>query len=309
MQPYNVQLLAALALHDRKLVEMQTGEGKTLAAVLPAALRAWLGRGVHVLTFNDYLAARDAAWMGPIYRFLGLTVGHVEQGMAATERRSAYACDVTYATAKEAGFAFLRDQSCIEPRQLVQRGFHYAIVDEADSILIDEARVPLVIAGVADEDHVDLDRLAEVVRTLRPQLDYSVDPTWRNVSFNSSGLDKLQWELQCGELHAEENVDLLTRLHLALQAEVFLKRDVDYLVRDGAIALIDELTGRVAENRRWPYGLQAAIEGKERLVVQPQGRILNSITLQHFLEQYQRLSGMTGTAQEEAVELHGFYGL
>ena len=309
MLPYDVQVLAALALHDRKLVEMQTGEGKTLAAVLPACLRACLGRGVHVLTFNDYLAARDAEWMGPVYRCLGLTVGHVAQGMATAERRNAYACDVTYATAKEAGFDFLRDQACIAPEQLVQRGFHFAIVDEADSILIDEARVPLVIAGPADEDHVDLYHLAQIVHALRTGVDYAIDETWRNVSFNSPGLDRLQRELQCGELHAEENVDLLTRLHLALQAEVFLKRDVDYLVRDGAIALIDELTGRVAENRRWPYGLQAAIEAKERLPIQPQGKILNSITLQHFLAQYECLSGMTGTAQEAAVELHEFYGL
>ena len=309
MQPYDVQLLAALALHDRKLVEMQTGEGKTLAAVLPACLRAFLGRGVHILTFNDYLAARDAEWMGPIYRFLGLTVGRVQQGKSSIERRNAYACDVTYATAKEAGFDFLRDQSCREPQQLVQRGFYYAIVDEADSILIDEARVPLVIAGPADEDQVDLYRLAQIVRALRPDVDYAIDSTWRNVSFNAPGLDRLQSELQCGELHAEENVDLLTHLHLALQAEVFLRRDVDYVVRDQEIALIDELTGRVAENRRWPYGLQAAIEAKERLTIQPQGKILNSITLQHFLEQYECISGMTGTAREAAAELHEFYGL
>ena len=309
MQPYDVQLLAALALCDRKLVEMQTGEGKTLAAVLPACLRAFPGQGVHVLTFNDYLAARDADWMGPVYRFLGLTVGHVAQSMPPAERRNAYACDVTYATAKEAGFDFLRDQSCIEPAQFVQRGFHYAIVDEADSILIDEARVPLVIAGPADEDHVDLYRLATIVRGLQPGVDYSVDSTWRNVSFNTPGLDRLQWELQCGELHSEDNVDLLTRLHLALQAEVFFKRDVDFLVRDGEIALIDELTGRVAENRRWPYGLQAAIEAKEQVAIQPQGKILNSITLQHFMEQYECISGMTGTAQEAAEELYEFYGL
>jgi preprotein translocase subunit SecA len=288
---------------------MQTGEGKTLAAVLPACLRAFLGRGVHVLTYNDYLAARDAEWMGSIYRFLGLTVGHVEQGMPAAERRSAYACAVTYVTAKEAGFDFLRDQLCIEPRELVQRGFHFAIVDEADSILIDEARVPLVIAGPADEDHEDLYRVADIVRGLQPGLDYSTDQGWRNVSFNSAGLDRLQWELQCGELHVEENVDLLTRLNLALQAEVLLRRDVDYLVRDGEIVLIDELTGRVAEDRRWPYGLQAALEAKERQTIQPQGRILNSITLQHFLEQYECLSGMTGTAQEAAEELYEFYDL
>jgi preprotein translocase subunit SecA len=309
LQPYDVQLLAALAMHDRKLVEMQTGQGKTLAAVLPACLRAFSGRGVHVLTYNDYLAARDAQWMGPIYRFLGLSVGHVEQGMPGALRRSAYACDVTYATAKEAGFDFLRDQFSMEPGDQVQRGFHFAIVDEADSILIDEARVPLVIAGPAERDHENLYRLAEMVRTLRAGSDYSTDEGWRNVSFNATGLDRLQGELQCGELHVEENVDLLTRLNLALQAEVLLRRDVDYLVRDGEIVLIDELTGRVAENRRWPYGLQAALEAKECLTIQPQGRILNSITLQHFLEQYECKSGMTGTAQEAAEELYEFYGL
>jgi preprotein translocase subunit SecA len=309
MEPYDVQLLAGLAMHECRLVEMQTGEGKTLAAVFPAALRAFLARGVHVLTYNDYLAARDAGWMGPIYRFLGLSVGHVEQGMTAPERRAAYACDVTYATAKEAGFDFLRDQLCLEPAQIVQRGFYFAIVDEADSILIDEARVPLVIAGAADEDRQNLRRCAEIVRRLRPGIDYATDEGWRNVSFNAPGLDALQRILKCGELHTDENADLLTRLNLALQAEVMLRRDVDYLVRDGQIALIDELTGRVAENRRWPYGLQAAIEAKEGLAIQPQGKILNSITLQHFFEQFERISGMTGTARPAAEELYDFYGL
>lgn len=309
MTPYDVQVLAALAMHDRKLVEMQTGEGKTLAAVLPAALTAFRGRGVHVLTYNDYLAARDARWMGPIYRFLGLTVGHVVQGLSPPERRAAYACDVTYVTAKEAGFDFLRDQACLDLSQLVQRGFHYAIVDEADSILIDEARVPLVIAAADEEQHGDLHRLADVVRTLRPQVDYAIVKGWKNVNFTTTGLSRLQAALNCGELHSEQNADLLTRLNLALQAEVLLRRDVDYLVREGRIELIDELTGRVAENRRWPYGLQAAIEAKEALAIQAPGRILNSITLQHFLEQYAALAGMTGTAQDAAVELHEFYGL
>jgi len=309
MRPYDVQILAALALHDCKLVEMQTGEGKTLAAVMPACLGAFLGRGVHVLTFNDYLAARDARWMGPIYRFFGLTVGFVQQGMPPAARRAAYACDVTYATAKEAGFDFLRDQLCAESVHLVQRGFHFAIVDEADSILVDEARVPLVIAGPTDDDPETLYRLAEIIRGLRPGIDYATDRECRNVNFNAPGLDRLQAILQCGELHDEENVELLTRLNLALHAKALLRRDVDYLVRDGQIALIDELTGRVAANRRWPYGLQAALEAKEKLTIQPQGRILNSITLQHFLEQYERISGMTGTAQEAAEELYEFYDL
>jgi preprotein translocase subunit SecA len=296
-------------MHDRKLVEMQTGEGKTLAAVLPSALTALQGHGVHVLTYNDYLAVRDARWMGPIYRFLGLSVGHVVQGLSPAERRAAYACDVTYVTAKEAGFDFLRDQACLEVSHLVQRGFHLAIVDEADSILIDEARVPLVIAGADEEDHGDLGRLAGLVRRMRPKVDYEIVKGWRNVNFTTTGLNRLQSSLHCGELHSEQNADRLTRLNLALQAEVLLRRDRDYLMRDGRIELIDELTGRVAENRRWPYGLQAAIEAKEGLAVQPAGRILNSITLQHFLEQYASLAGMTGTAQDAAVELHEFYGL
>jgi preprotein translocase subunit SecA len=309
MLPYDVQVFAALAMYDRKLVEMQTGEGKTLAAVLPAALAAFQGRSVHVLTYNDYLAERDARWMGPIYRFLGLSVGHVVEGLTTAERRASYACDVTYVTAKEAGFDFLRDQACLDVSQLVQRGFHFAIVDEADSILIDEARVPLVIAGADEEHHGDLHRLADAVRTLRPKIDFAIVKGWRNVNFTTSGLKRLQSALHCGELHLEHNADLLTRLNLALQAEVLLRRDVDYLVRDSRIELIDELTGRVAENRRWPYGLQAAIEAKEGLPIQSVGRILNSITLQHFLEQYAALSGMTGTAEDAAVELYEFYGL
>ena len=309
LQAYDEQLEAALALHDRKLVEMQTGEGKTLAAVLPACVGALQGRGVHILTFNDYLAARDVEWMGPIYRFLDLTIGHVEQGMTGAERRAAYACDVTYVTAKEAGFDFLRDQRALQVDDLVQRGFYYAIVDEADSILIDEARVPLVIAGAVDLDEEKLGRFARLVRSLRANIDYKTDQSRRNIHFTSRGLHRLQRALQCGELYVEANVELLTRLNLALQAEVLLQRDVDYLVREREIVLIDELTGRVAENRRWPYGLQAALEAKEGVAIRPQGKILNSITLQHFLQQYECICGMTGTAQEAAEEFDQFYGL
>lgn len=309
LRPYDVQMLAAFSLSERKLVEMQTGEGKTLAAVFPCCLHALSKNGVHVLTFNDYLAARDAAWMGPIYDFLGLSVAYVAQGMSIPERKSAYAADVTYVTAKEAGFDFLRDQICLERDNLVHRGFHFAIVDEADSILIDEARVPLVIAGPHEEEPADLYRLAEIVRGLRPNSDFATDRGWRNVHLNPSGADKVQRILKCGELYTERNAHLLIRTNLALQAQVLLHRDIDYLVRDGAIELIDDFTGRVAENRRWPYGLQAAIEAKERLPIQPQGRILNSVTLQNFLRQYTFLGGMTGTAQDAAEELHEFYGL
>lgn len=308
LSPYDVQILAGLALNEGKLIEMQTGEGKTLAAVFPASLQAFLGQGVHVLTYNDYLATRDAEWMGPLYRFLGLTVGRVTQGMTPEQRRTAYACDVTYATAKEAGFDFLRDQLRIEPVEKVHRGFHFAIVDEADSILIDEARVPLVIAGPDEHDGEDLTRFAQIVRSLRRGTDFSSDERQRNVQFTPEGIDRIQRQLACGELHTEQNLHLLTRLNVALQAQVLLQRDIDYLVRDGEIVLLDELTGRAAENRRWPHGLQGALEAKEGLAVQPQGKVLYSMTLQHFLAQYSGLSGMTGTAQDAAEELYEFYG-
>ncbi|WP_010587256.1 accessory Sec system translocase SecA2 [Schlesneria paludicola] len=305
--PFDVQLLAGLAIHEGKIAQMQTGEGKTLAAVFPACLNALLGRGVHVLTFNDYLAERDANWMRPIYEWLGLSVACVVSRMTPSERRAAYQCDVTYSTAKEAGFDFLRDQLAASPDRHVQRGHFYAIVDEADSLLIDQGRIPMVIATRSSSHADDLYHYADLVRRLRPRIDYGTDSAWRNVSYNPPGLNRLRRELGCGELHTEENANLLARLNLALHAEVLMRRDVDYLVRAGRIELVDELTGRVVENRRWPWGLQAAIEAKEKLEIQPQGKILNSITLQHFLKLYARIGGMTATAEEAAHELHEFY--
>ncbi len=309
MRPYEVQVVAGLALNQAKMVEMQTGEGKTLAAVAPVCWHAIAGCGAHVLTFNDYLAKRDATWMGPIYEFMGFRVGFIMQGMPAEQRQAAYDCDITYATAKEVGFDYLRDQLCTDVSNQVQRGFHFAIVDEADSILIDEARIPLVIAGQDQEEIEDLPQYAELIRQMNSRSHFSIQPGMRNVSFRDSGINWLQQKLRCGDLHEESNVDLCTRLNLALQAEKLLKRDVDYIVREGRAELIDEFTGRIAENRRWPYGLQAAIEAKENLAIQPQGRILKTITLQHFLEQYQVLSGMTGTAQSAATEVNDFYQL
>ena len=309
MRPFDVQVLAAIAMHQGKLAEMQTGEGKTLAAVLPAYLNALTGQGVHVLTFNDYLARRDAQWMGPLYRFLGLTVGAVQQGMSPADRRRAYACDVTYVTAKEAGFDYLRDHLCMAPEDLVHRPFHYAIVDEADSILIDEARVPLVIAGSVEARRVDPYQAAELVRSLDARRDFETDEFARNVHFTDSGLDRLESQLRCGDLHAAENLDLLTELSMALHAQVLLRREVDYIVRDGQIELVDEFTGRVAENRRWPDGLQAAVEAKEGVPLRPQGTIRGSITLQHFLRLYPKVCGMTATAQAAAAEFEEFYEL
>lgn len=309
MRPFDVQVMAGIALHRGKLVEMQTGEGKTLAAVLPACLNALTGRGVHVLTFNDYLARRDAAWMGPVYRFLGLPVEAVQAGMEAAARRAAYAADVTYATAKEAGFDFLRTQLCRSPDDLFLRPFHYAIVDEADSILIDEARVPLVIAGERPTSATSPYRIADVVAGLDKATDWETDENGRNIYLTEQGVDRVEAALGCGDLHRADNYLLLTEVNQALHARVLLRRDVDYIVRDDHIALVDEFTGRVVEDRRWPDGLQAALEAKEGLPIQPGGHILGSITLQHFLSQYPRFSGMTATAQPAADELADFYGL
>jgi preprotein translocase subunit SecA len=309
MRPYDVQLLAGFAMHDGKCIEMQTGEGKTLAAALVVCLRAMAGHGVHVLTFNDYLATRDASWMRPLYEFLGFSVGHVKQGISREERQTAYGCDVTYVTARESGFDYLRDQSCTDPADRVQRRFYFAIIDEADSILIDEARIPLVISAEDNLDESDLYHFAGLIRSLRPHQDYKITGNGRTASFTDAGLSSLESDMSCGELHSEQNVELLTRLNVALHAEVLLTRDIDYIVRDGVIELIDEFTGRVAQNRRWPGGIHAGLEAKEGIAIQRQGRILNSITLQHFLALYGSLAGMSGTAQESTRELYEFYDM
>src|SRR5262245_19867364 len=309
MRPYDVQVMAAVALHEGKLVEMQTGEGKTLAAVMPASLNALAGRGAHVLTFNDYLARRDASWMGPVYNFLGLTVGAVQEGMGIDERRRAYRADVTYATAKEAGFDFLRMHLCRDAGLIGQRPFNYAIVDEADSILIDEARVPLVVAGERRSSQTSPYRIAEVVGALEEGLDWDTDENRRNAYLTESGCDRVEEALACGDLHAVDNYLLLTEVNQALHARALLRRDVDYIVRGGRIEIVDEFTGRVVDDRRWPDGLQTALEAREGLVIQPGGRILGSISLQYFLKQFPKLSGMTATAQPAAVELENFYGL
>jgi preprotein translocase subunit SecA len=309
LRPFDVQVVAALALDRGAIVEMQTGEGKTLAAVMPVALNALSGHGVHVLTFNDYLARRDAEWMAPVYTRLGLSVGFVQHDMTAADRRRAYLADVTYVTAKEAGFDHLRDLLARDMRDLVHRPFHFALVDEADSLLIDEARVPLVIAGSVDRGASSAGRLAEIVRPFMPGIHFDLDEYGRNAALTERGIEQVERVLGCGSLHEEKNYALLSELNCALHAQVLLRRDVDYLVRDGRIGIIDELTGRVVADRHWPDGLQAALEAKERIERQADGRILGSVTLQHFVGGYPRLCGMTGTAQAAAAELHDMYGL
>jgi preprotein translocase subunit SecA len=309
LRPFDVQVLAAIALDCGHIVEMETGEGKTLAAVMPAALRALSGHGAHVLTFNDYLARRDAEWMGPVYAMLGLSVRFVQQGMTPEERRHAYLADVTYVTAKEAGFDHLRDLLATDRQALVHRPFHFALVDEADSLLIDEARVPLVIAGSVGRETSSAPRLAALVASLTPGVHFDADEYGRDVELTEAGVEQVERALGVGRLHDTENYGVLTELNCALHAQVLLRRDVDYIVRDGRIGVIDEFTGRVVADRHWPDGLQAALEAKEGVERQADGRILGSITLQHFLQGYPRLCGMTGTAQTAASELRELYRL
>lgn len=309
LDPHDVQLVAGLAMARGRVAELPTGEGKTLAAVFPASLLALSGRGVHVLTFNDYLARRDAAWMGPAYRRLGLSVGCIQEGQAPAEKRAAYAADVVYATAKEAGFDFLRDQTASSPEDLVHRPFHAAVVDEADSTLVDEARIPLVIAGLAGRPDFDAGRSAVLVRALIPGRDYETDDGHRNVFLTEAGAVRVEAALGCGGLYEARNQRLLEALYCGLHAQALLRRDVDYIVRGGRVEIVDEFTGRVMDKRHWPDGLQAAVEAKEGLVRRTEGRILGSVTLQHFFRLYPRLAGMTATARPSADELGEFYGL
>jgi preprotein translocase subunit SecA len=308
-RPFDEQLVAALALDDGHVIEMLTGEGKTLAAVMPAALNAFTDRGVHVLTFNDYLARRDAEWMDPVYQMLGLSAGYVHQGMTPSTRRAAYNADITYVTAKEAGFDHLRDLLAMDEADLVHRPFNFALVDEADSLMIDEARVPLVIAGSFERDASLAPRLAELVASLSPGIHFDTDESGRDVELTEAGIEHVERALGCGGLHRAENILLLTELNCGLHARVLLRRDVDYIVRNGRIEIVDEFTGRVVADRHWPDGLQSALEAKEGLERRPDGRILGSMTLQRFLRGYPRLGGMTGTARGSAAELQQLYGL
>ena len=306
---HDEQILAAIGLHIGRIVEMMTGEGKTLAAVFPAYLNALTGKGVHILTFNDYLAKRDALWMGPVYRALGLSVGYINDGVTTEQRRKAYGCEITYMTAKEAGFDYLREFLAMEPSQLTQRPFHFAIVDEADSILIDEARIPLVLAGATVSTSSDTLRMAEIVEQLTPNEDYELDEYERNVYLTETGLSRVEAALGCGNLYNGENNNLLADLNNALHARALLKKDIDYIVRDGKVELVDEFTGRVADKRHWPHGLHEAVEAKEGILSRQEGRIMASITLQNFIHLYPKVSGMTGTALTAAEEFFECYQL
>lgn len=309
LRMFDVQLMGALAMQQGHIAEMQTGEGKTLAAVPAAAWFALHGRGIHVLTANDYLARRDAQWMGGIYEWFGLTVGSVSQQASAGQRRAAYACDITYATPNETGFDYLRDGLARNPGELVQRPFAFALIDEADSILIDEARIPLVIAGEVPDEAALADRADAVVRSLQPYLHYFTDEFARNVQLTDAGIARVEAAFGCGSLFEQRNLGALTAIQNALHAHALLRRDVDYLVKGGAIELVDEFKGRIAQNRRWPAGLHTAIEAKERVAFKSQGRILGAITVQALVGLYERVCGMTGTAATQAGEFWKVYGL
>ena len=293
-------------MHQGKMIEMQTGEGKTLVAVFPAYLNALSGNGVHILTFNDYLARRDAAWMRPVYEFLGLSVSFVQEGMSPEKRKAAYNSDITYLTAKEAGFDYLRDSLCYHTKDCVQREFNFALVDEADSIMIDEARVPLIIAGASEKFVDNVISMSQVVKQLKVKTDFEFDENYRNVNLTEDGIKNVESIFKCNNLYDKENTEKLSALNCALHAEHLLHRDIDYIVRKNEIELVDEFTGRVADKRRWPDGLQAALEAKENLPIRSGGKILNSITLQHFLLLYPKFCGMTATAQAAEKEFKEF---
>ena len=306
---FDVQVRGALALANGKIAEMQTGEGKTLAAVPAIVWFARQGQGVHVMTVNDYLAQRDAKWMGPVYEFLGLSVGCIQQGMTAEDRKSAYRCDITYATANEVGFDYLRDQLALDPEQQVHRPFAAAVIDEADSILIDEARIPLVIAGGKGAEGSLAYRVDAITRTFRLDEHYTIDNHGHNVALSDEGIAVVEKQFACGNLFDDENFALHTAVQDSLHAHAMLRRDVDYLVKDGVIESVDEFKGRIARDRRWPAGLHTAVEAKEGVALKTQGTILGSMTLQNLIALYPDVCGMTGTAVTQSDELKSVHGL
>jgi preprotein translocase subunit SecA len=309
LRMFDVQLQGALALAKGRIAEMQTGEGKTLAAVPAIVWYASHGNGIHVMTANDYLARRDAEWMGGIYKYLGLTVGCIQQDMTSDQRKRAYACDITYGTANEAGFDYLRDQLALFPKDQVHRNFYAVLIDEADSILIDEARVPLVIAGDEKPSLSLAYRVDEVTRHFRRYSHFTVDDGGRNIGLTDAGISAVESAFDCGNLFEPENFELHTAVQDSIHAHALLRRDVDYLVKNDAIESVDEFKGRIIQDRRWPGGLHTAIEAKEGVVPKKQGRVLGSITLQNLIALYPMACGMTGTAATQASEFRKIYDL
>lgn len=309
MRHFDVQMIGGIVLHRGKIAEMKTGEGKTLVATLPAYLNALTGRGVHIVTVNDYLARRDTDWMGQIYSFLGLTVGCVLHGLDDDQRQAAYGADITYGTNNEFGFDYLRDNMKFEKRSLVQRDLHYAIVDEVDSILVDEARTPLIISGPAEKSTELYYRVNTVIPQLRKETHYSIDEKARSSVLTEEGIAHAEEVMGVENLYDPSNIDVLHHLNQALKAHTLFKRDVDYIVKNGEVIIVDEFTGRLMPGRRYSEGLHQALEAKENVKIENENQTLATITFQNYFRMYAKLAGMTGTADTEAAEFKKIYDL
>ncbi len=309
LRHFDVQLIGGLVLHEGKIAEMKTGEGKTLVATLPAFLNALAGRGVHIVTVNDYLARRDAEWMAPIYRALGLTVGVIVHDLDDSQRRAAYAADVTYGTNNEFGFDYLRDNMKYDLADCVQRGHQFAIVDEVDSILIDEARTPLIISGPAEESTDKYYRIDKIIPKLIQEIDYTIDEKHKTATLTEEGVGKVERLLGLGNLYDPKHMEMIHHVYQALRAHALYKRDVDYVVKNNEVVIVDEFTGREMPGRRWSDGLHQAVEAKEGVKIERENQTLATITFQNYFRMYKKLSGMTGTAETEAAEFNKIYNL
>ena len=309
MRPYRVQVMGGLVLHQGRIAEMKTGEGKTLVSTLPAYLNALSGKGVHVVTVNDYLARRDSEWMGKVHRFMGLSVGLIVHDLDSAERRAAYACDITYGTNNELGFDYLRDNMVIRQSELVQRGHNFAIVDEVDSILIDEARTPLIISGAGDKSTDLYAKVDAVVRTLKRDVHFEIEEKKKAISLTDEGAQRVEAAFGITNINDAENAELTHHVSCALRANFLMKRDVDYVVKDDQVIIVDEFTGRLMIGRRYSEGLHQAIEAKEHVTIERESRTLATITFQNYFRMYHKLSGMTGTAKTEEDEFQNIYSL
>jgi len=309
MRPFDVQVLGGIALHSGKISEMRTGEGKTLVGTMPAYLNALVGRGVHVITVNDYLAKRDSQWMGDIYRFLGLSVGIIQHDSTDRERRTAYHSDITYGTNNEFGFDYLRDNMKFDPAHFVQRPLYYAIVDEVDSILIDEARTPLIISGPSEESTDLYFRINQIIPHLKKEIDFTIEEKTKTAAFTEEGNAHLEKLLGVENLYDMANMEMVHHALQALKAHTLYRRDVEYMIKDGEVVIVDEFTGRLMPGRRWSDGLHQAVEAKEGVKIANENQTLASVTFQNYFRMYKKLSGMTGTADTEAAEFDKIYNL